>query len=67
MQVVVQGGNIGMAIQELKRKILKDGIFKSLKEREEPSLSIRRRNKERKAERRRVKRNGARNEVRKAS
>lgn len=52
MEVVVIDGDINRAIQGLKKLIMHDGIFKSLKEREEPSLSIRRRNKERKALRR---------------
>lgn len=51
----MQGENIGMAIQELKRKILRDGIFREIKDRQEPSPSIRKRNKERKARRRLLK------------
>lgn len=67
MQIEVQGGDLNSALRDLKMMIAKDGLFRILKDRQEPSLSVRRRTKERKAERRRLKRNGTRNEVRRAS
>ncbi len=51
LQVEVWNADLDTAIQSLKKLIARDGLFKKLKEREEPSSSIRRRTKERKARR----------------
>jgi ribosomal protein S21 len=55
MQVEVIDGNMDGALRELKKKILRDNIFKEIKTREEPSPSMRRRMKARKARLRRDK------------
>jgi ribosomal protein S21 len=62
MEVTVIDGNIDRAIQGLKKLINRDGIFRTLKDRQEPKPSVRRRSKERKAlrrfEKRMVRRDG---------
>lgn len=53
MEIIVCDGNIDRAIQELKKKISRDGIFRRLKEREAfAKPSMRRREKFRAAMRR---------------
>jgi ribosomal protein S21 len=60
LQVEVWHGAIDSAILELRKKVLRDNIFKEIKTREEPSPSVKRRTKRRKARRRAEKLKGKR-------
>jgi small subunit ribosomal protein S21 len=51
MEVMVHNGDMDTALRELKRKMLRDGIFRTLKDRE-AKASVRRRNKKAKELRR---------------
>lgn len=52
MEVIVHDGDLDGALRELKKKILRDGIFKEIKSQEDCKPSIKRREKKRKALRR---------------